>query len=174
MKIYFLDKNAKVVQELKNCFKDCDNVEIVQSDFKDFMNVYDVECVASSGNSFGIMTGGYDLAIVQFFGEDIMKTVQTYIKKHYNGQQPVGTAFCINILNHSKKLIHSPSMVIPSKIKDENVVYSCVLQTLLLAKNNNIKSVVIPAFGCGCGRIDFKIAAKLMRKAFDDYNNKSY
>lgn len=170
MKIYFLDKNVKVVKELKKCFKDCDNVEVVQSDFNDFMRIYDVECVVSSGNSFGVMTGGYDLAVVRFFGKDLMKTVQAYIKKNYNGQQPVGTAFCINILNSNKKLIHSPSMVIPSKIKDESVVYFCTLQTLSQAKSNNIKSVVIPAFGCGCGGVDFKIASKLMRKAFDDHN----
>lgn len=41
--------------------------------FTDFMDTYDVECVVSPANSFGLMDGGYDLTITMWFGGGPMK-----------------------------------------------------------------------------------------------------
>ena len=64
-----------------------------------------MECIVSPANSYGLMDGGYDLAITKYFGKELMKEVQEYIIKHFHGEQPVATSFCIDIPNTKKKLI---------------------------------------------------------------------
>ena len=172
MEIYLLDKNEDMIKAWQKCFEGT-GVKIVQSDFEDFMKNYDVECVVSPGNSFGLMTGGYDLAISNFFGEKLAKNVQKYIMDEFNGEQPVGTAFLIDILRTNKKLIHCPSMRLPEPIKDVMVIYFCMRESLKVAKKNKVESIVIPAFGCGCGKVDKYVCASLMRLAFDEMEKKT-
>ena len=171
MKIYLIDRNKLMTIEWKKYFCDTQDVEIIHTDFESFMKIYDVECVVSPANSYGIMTGGYDLAITEWFGPQLMKKVRDVIKNNYDGEQPVGTSLCVEIPNSDKKLIHTPTMRIPSRIEDSNVVYRCMKSTLLLAKEKNIHSIVIPAFGGSCGGLDQDVIASLMKKAYDDVIN---
>ncbi|MCQ3907543.1 MAG: macro domain-containing protein [Mycoplasmoidaceae bacterium] len=130
------------------------------------MDKYKVECVVSPGNSHGIMTGGYDAAITDYFGIQLTKNVQAYINKKFNGTQPVGSAFIIDIPNSTIKLIHCPTMVEPSIIKNTKVVKDCMYATLQEANKHNIKSIVIPAFGGFTGRVGPYELAKLMYEAY--------
>src|SRR5436190_590649 len=68
------------------------NVEVVKSYFQD-MRRYD--CLVNSGNSFGLMDGGIDSAIVAHFGEELRARVQAHILAEYLGEQPVGTSFIV-------------------------------------------------------------------------------
>ena len=43
-------------------------MEVVLADFADFMANYQVDCVVSPGNSRGVMAGGYDRALSEYFG----------------------------------------------------------------------------------------------------------
>lgn len=152
MKIYLLDRNEEMVRMWKLYFCDFPSVKIVCDDFAHFMNTHDVECVVSPANSYGLMDGGYDAAITDYFGDEIIQAVQSYIRENYFCEQPVGTSFIIDIPNSNKKLIHTPTMRVPHVIQDPFVVYQCMRTTLICAMQNNVKSIVIPAFGGHCGR----------------------
>ena len=76
MKIYLLDIN-KEMTDAWNKYFDLPNVEIVNEDFATFMNKHpNIEAVVSPANSFGLMDGGYDKAITDYFGKQLMKDVQ--------------------------------------------------------------------------------------------------
>lgn len=126
---------------------------------------YDVDCVVSPGNSHGVMAGGYDRALSEYFGWDLTKRVQAYIIENFEGQQPVGTSFIIDTGMDGINLIHTPSMINPSRIKDPNVVYDCTKSTLEVAIENNVQSIVIPAFGGACGGLSPAVIAEKMHKA---------
>ena len=171
MKIYLLDRNPLMVAEWKKYFKNVRDVEVIYNDFEIFMETYDVECVVSPADSYGFMDGGYDLAITNYFGEALMEKVQRLIIKNCFGEQPVGTSMFLSIPNSDKKLIHTPTMRIPSEIKDPMVIYHCMRSTLTAAIKHEVNSIVIPAFGGYCGNVDFDIIAKLMREAYDQIKN---
>ena len=171
MKIYLLDINPKMVDSWKKHFADLTDVEIVCEDFSDFMKNNDIECVVSPANSYGIMDGGYDLAITHYFGVKLMIEVQKHIINNYFGEQPVGSSFILEIPNTNQKLIHTPTMRIPSVIIDPKIVYHCMRSTLICALQNDIKSIVIPAFGGCCGCLEYDDISFLMRKAYDQIKN---
>ena len=51
--------------------------------------------------------------------------------------------------------------------KDKQVIYQCMRTTLILAKQNNIKSILIPMFGGLAGGVHPQRIAELMRLAYD-------
>ena len=81
MKIYLLDNNPVICKTWNLYFEGEREVEVVCDDFKYFMDTTDVECVVSPANSFGIMDGGYDLAISEWLEWKQQDLVQDYIKK---------------------------------------------------------------------------------------------
>ncbi len=94
------------------------------------------------------MDGGFDLAISAEFGWGLQNRVQEYIVEHYKGEQPIGSSFIIDIGTNNMKLIHTPTMRIPFAVKDPMIVYQCMRTTLMVALENHIETIVIPAF-CG-------------------------
>ena len=172
MKIYLLDISQNMISWWEKYFKNCENVEVVCDEFSRFMNSHnDIQCIVSPANSYGLMDGGYDLAITKYFGDELQQKVQEYIIENLYGEQPVGTSIIVDI-NDRQKLIHTPSMRIPSRIKDPMVVYHCMRTCLMTAINNNVENIVIPAFGGSCGELDFSIIANMMYHAYDQvFNN---
>ena len=65
-----------------------------------------VQCVVSPANSYGSMDGGYDAAIIDYFGIQLEKAVQKYILDNFYGEQPVGTSFTIDIPGTEQKLMN--------------------------------------------------------------------
>lgn len=169
MKVYLLDINIQVVNEWQKLFNKEEKVFVVLDDFKNFMDNNDIDCVVSPGNSKGIMAGGYDRAISEYFGWDLTNKVQKFIVENFNGSQPVGTSQIFEIDNYNQKLIHTPTMLYPSAINDYNILYDCTKNTLDLALNNNIKSIVLPAFGGACGKVPPDILAQKMYEAYKDF-----
>ena len=135
------------------------------------MRTHEVECVVSPANAFGLMDGGYDGAISQWFGNQLQKRVQQYIIDNYFGEQPVGTSFIIDAGRNGQKLIHTPTMRVPSKIIDPAVVYQSMRTTLMVAIKNGVSSIVIPVFGGAKGGVDIELAAKLMWLGYDRIMN---
>ena len=166
MKIYLLERNPRKYAALQRAFEGTD-AEIVWEDFLSFMKSHDVECVVSPANAYGLMDGGYDAAITEWFGEQLQKRVQRYILDHYYGEQPVGTSFLIDAGKGGQKLIHTPTMRVPSKILDPAVVYQSMRTTLMVALENGVESIVIPLFGGTTGAVAPDLAATLMRLAYD-------
>jgi len=125
-----------------------------------------VNCVVSPANSFGLMDGGFDLAITKWYGDQLQKRVQKYIIDNYYGEQPVGTSFIIETGNENEYLIHTPTMRVPERILDARVIYHCMRSALIEAKKHNIESIVIPMFGGTTGCIPSNIIASLMYEAY--------
>jgi len=166
MKIYLLDRNKEMIKSWKMYFDRIENVEIVHDEFANFMNTHKVECVVSPANSFGLMDGGYDLAITEWFGYELMERVQRYIEENFYGEQPVATSFSIYTGYKQVKLIHTPTMREPESIKEPLVIYQCMRTTLMEAIRCNFESIVIPAFGGGCGQLNYDLIAKMMYQGF--------
>lgn len=170
MDIFLLDRNGGLVDLWQQYFSE-DNVMPVRGFFDVFMDPYDVQCVVSPANSYGIMDGGYDGAITRYFGDGLQRCVQDRIINHYYGEQPVGTSFMVDIPGSDKKLIHTPTMRAPSAIADPLVVYRCMRTTLMCALNNRVESIVIPAFGGATGNVPYRSIAALMKEAYDQVMN---
>lgn len=171
MKIVLLDINNEMTEEWKRVFKGFKDVEIVCDYFHNYLNNHDVECIVSPANSYGLMDGGYDLAITRYFGKELAKTVQNKIIKEHFGEQVVGTSLIVDIPGTNKKLIHTPSMRVPSFIKDPMIVYYCMRSTLMCAIKNNVKSIIIPAFGGATGDLSPDVIAIMMSEAYKQIKN---
>lgn len=171
LKIYLLDINDKMVAAWREYFGGESNVELVCDDFYHFMNVTKVDCVVSPANAFGLMDGGYDLAITNWFGGNLQKKVQKYIIENLYGEQPVGTSIVIDTEKNGIKLIHTPSMRAPSPISDQDVVYQCMRTCLIAALQSGVKSMVIPAFGGLTGGLLPSTVARLMYRAYKQICN---
>lgn len=182
MKIYLLDINKNMVDAWCKYFKDVDDVEIVHDYFNNFMdNHLDIEAVVSPANSFGLMDGGYDKAITDYFGDGLMKDVQKSILFNWCGEQPVGTSMSVPIFNRIIDtilgfkiviLIHTPTMRTPEVIKDSRIIYQCMRTTLIEALKQKVDSIVIPAFGGLTGRVPCDEIAKMMYLAYKQIYNK--
>lgn len=105
MTIYLLCRNLEMLVEWKQQFAECRDVDVVIDDFAHFMDTHKVQCVVSPANSYGSMDGGYDAAIIDYFGIQLEKVVQKYILDNFYGEQPVGTSFTIDIPGTEQKLM---------------------------------------------------------------------
>lgn len=171
MKIYIINRGEVQLRYVKLYFHGESNVECVAAEFDEFLRSNPVQCIVSPANAFGLMDGGYDLAITHYFGNQLQKRVQQHIIDHYYGEQPVGTSFMIDAGKEGRKLIHTPTMRTPQPIKDPLVIYQCMRTTLMCAYENNLDSLLIPLFGGGCGEVQPKIIAEMMWKAYDQIHN---
>lgn len=170
MKIYLVDYTLPIVSAWQEVFKDCKDVFPVQSDLKEFVNkTKGIDAVATPGNSYGVMTGGFDLAVIHTFGKKLMTVVQDHIKKQYKGCQPVTSVFDIAIPDSKIHLLHCPTMAMPQVISDPNTVYECTKNTLALAKKNKYETIVLPAFGGLTGGVPAEEEAKQMFRAYQEF-----
>ena len=165
MKIYLIERDYQKFQYLKECFIE-EDVVLVNDSFQSFMAKNKVQCVVSPANAFGLMDGGYDLAITEWYGNQLQDRVQEHIIKNFFGEQPVGTSFIIETNKDNQYLIHTPTMQTPQLIKDPRVIYQCMRSTLIEARKNNIESILIPMFGGSCGGVKPQIVAKMMWAAY--------
>lgn len=89
MKIYIINRGEVQLRYVKLYFHGESNVEYVAAEFDEFLRSNPVQCIVSPANAFGLMDGGYDLAITHYFGDQLQKRVQQHIIDHYYGEQPV-------------------------------------------------------------------------------------
>lgn len=170
IKVVLCDTNKFMTACWDVVFKQYENVKIFNGSLDDlFKKSKGIECIVSPANSFGMMDGGYDLAITNYYKNkdiDIISIVQNQLATDHLGEQPVNTAMLIRDESIYPKLIHTPTMRFPMDIQDTDNVYMCMKETLLCAMRNNIKTIVIPAFGGGCGRVRCEAIAKQMFMAY--------
>ena len=163
--VYLLSRSAGMVAAWEDAFEDADNVIAVHGEFARFMDEHpEVDCVVSPANSYGIMDGGYDHAITNYFGHDLMDAVQQKIAHEWLGEQPVGTS--ISVEHAGMTLIHSPAMRVPSAFVAPMAVYHCMRTALIEAMRCRVETMVVPAFGAGIGMLPFDVVADLMAAAY--------
>ena len=167
--IVLLDINPEMTEAWSRIFCEDENIEIVNSELKAFLkNNKDIDGVVSPANSFGLMDGGYDKAITEYFGPFLYNAVQNTILDEYYGEQPVGTCIKVDIPGSNICLLHAPSMRTPEHIIDPRVIYSCMRCTLVVAVREGLKKIVVPAFGGLTGAVPPRIIAYLMKQAYED------
>lgn len=155
----------------ENSFRDFDNVTVHRGIFE---QLTDIDCLVSPANSFGLMDGGMDLAITNYFGNQLQERVQKYIIDEYYGEQPVGTSFVIETNNELiEYLAHTPTMRVPRVIKDTDNVYRATMATLIAIEKygKEINTVALPAFGAGVGMLHPVDVAYQMSLAFKHFEN---
>ena len=165
MEIILLDNKKEMCQAWEKYFGEFKDVKIV-CEFLEFANLDDVDCYVSPANSYGLMDGGYDKALTMLFEVELQRRVQDYIISNLYGEQQVGSSIIVDIPGEKKKLIHTPTMRVPARIKDPEVVYTSMRSTLICALENNVGKIVIPAFGGATGRLAPDVVAEEMFKAY--------
>lgn len=169
-KIYLLSISPTMVDAWNDAFEDEPDVIVVHGDFARFMDKHpEVDCIVSPANSYGLMDGSYDYAITKYFDKELMRAVQSRILDVWFGEQPVGTS--ISVKHKGITLIHTPTMRIPSTIVDPMVVYHSMRSTLVEALRDDVRAMVVPAFGAGCGMLPFDVVATLMAAAYRQVAN---
>jgi O-acetyl-ADP-ribose deacetylase (regulator of RNase III) len=157
------------------------NVEVAHCSFEQ-LHTYD--CLVSPANSFGMMDGGIDAAIIQFFGISLMERVQKKILDEYLGEQSVGTSFIIET-GHPQYpfLAHTPTMRVPMQIVGTDIPYVAMWAMLLAVEQHNrdsatptlrerkrkIEVIACPGLGTGIGKIAPDEAARQMALAYDHF-----
>ncbi len=170
-KLILVDPESGLCDAWRLCFDGLAGVEIVHGRFES-LDRYD--CMVSAANSFGLMDGGVDLAIIQFFGLELMDAVQERILREFRGEQPVGTSFIIET-GHPEHpfLAHTPTMRVPMPITRTDNVYQAMWAMLLAVDRHNaagsgmpIRSIACPGLGTATGRVPFDEAARQMSCAY--------
>lgn len=160
------DTDNWLCDEWHKYFDDMPEIKIINN-CVDLENM-NYDCVVSPANSFGIMDGGFDLALVNYFGHELMKRVQDKIRAEYAGEQPVGT--CLIVETGNKKhpyLAHTPTMRIPRIIKEYDTIYNAMRAMLLeVRKYPDIKTVLCTGLGTATGKVPPAVAAKQMYMAY--------
>jgi O-acetyl-ADP-ribose deacetylase (regulator of RNase III) len=142
-----------------------------------FEQVATYDCLVSPANSFGLMDGGVDLAISQFFGPALQARVQHIVLTQYTGEQPVGTSFLVETHHPEHPFVaHTPTMRVPMSIAATDHVY-LAMKALLEAvrafnqQGDRIQTVLCPGLGTATGRMPVEEAARQMALAYHYYKH---
>ncbi len=174
-KLILVAPKVELCRSWESYFQGLPNIEIVQGYFQNLSNF---DCMVSAANSFGLMDGGVDLAIIDFFGQKLMQSVQANILQKYLGEQPVGTSMIIKT-EHPKHpfIAHTPTMRLPMQISHTDNVYVAMWAMLLAVREHNqnnaqaIEIVACPGLGTATGKMPFSEAAQQMALAYQNFLN---
>lgn len=172
-KLILTAPNQSLFTAFQDRFIEFADVEIIGDRFE---WISEFDCLVSPANSFGMMDGGMDAAIIKFFGVSLEYRVKERILKNYLGEQPVGTSFVIET-GHPKHpfLAHTPTMRVPRSIQGTDIPYVAMWAMLLAVWQHNntsqqkIKRVVCPGLGTGIGQVPYSEAARQMAVAYDNF-----
>jgi O-acetyl-ADP-ribose deacetylase (regulator of RNase III) len=173
LKLILVDPKPELSLAWRKHFGGLPNVEIVTGYFEDLP---EFDCMVSAANSFGLMHGGVDAAIVHFFGSGLMDRVQRRILDEFLGEQPVGTSIIVETGQSRHPFIaHTPTMRVPMEISRTDNVYLAMWAMLLAVRRHNqsserrINLVACPGLGTTTGRVPYPEAARQMALAYTNF-----
>lgn len=173
--IILVDVQRELCENWQEAFKDFSEIKVHHGYFQE-IKAYD--CLVSPANSFGLMDGGIDLAIRNYFGIKIQYNVQKIIQKEFYGEQPVGTSIIVDTEHEEHPfLAHTPTMRVPCDISNTDNVYNAMFAMLRAVSNFNktskykIEKVLCPGLGTATGRVPLKEAARQMSIAYKHFMN---
>ena len=179
MRIIIVNRSKDVADSFAQEFRVLPIVELRTGGFEE-LPAFD--CIATAGNSFGLMDAGIDLAIVRFFGRGLMEKIQSRILDEYRGEQPVGTSMIVETgMAKHPCVAHTPTMRTPMNIAGTDHVYLATWASLLAASAYNreleqagsvkkpIDVLALPGFGTGTGGFTPAEAALQMRLACENF-----
>ncbi len=173
LKLILVAPNPLLYAAFDEHFHYLPNVEIVNCYFEELL---EYGCLVSPANSFGLMDGGMDAAIIRYFGRSLMTQVHHQLLDEYLGEQPVGTSLIVET-GHPQHpfLAHTPTMRVPMSIAGTDIPYIAMWAMLLAVRRHNrqqtrlIESVACPGLGTGIGRVPYHEAARQMALAYDHF-----
>ncbi len=173
MKLTLVNPYADLCTAWQDYFGDLPGYEIVQDYFE---NLADYDCMVSAANSFGLMDGGVDLAIICYFGDQLERRVQARILDEWVGEQPVGTSMIVET-DHEKHpfIAHTPTMRCPMDITHTDNVYLAMWAMLVTVSrynqsaNRKIDIIACPGLGTHHGKMPAKEAARQMALAYRNF-----
>ena len=179
LKIYLCDFSTSMCNAWRKSLKEADgyheNIEVFEGSFHDFMTTHpDIDGIVSPANSYRLMDGGYDKSIIEWFGTETMQAVQTAIIKEWFGEQPVGSCLVVPVptnVTYGQFILHTPTMRVPSIIEDLEVVYHCTRSCIIAALKAELNSIVVPASGGCCGKVNHNMIADYMERAFYSFED---
>ena len=113
------------------------------------------DAVICPGNSFGHMTGGFDLGVVETFGKEVEEFIQSRIQKEYYGMLPVGHSICVVL--HERLFVYIPTMFVPTRFTDAILPYMSMYSALIAIRNwereaeMDTENILCPLFCAGTG-----------------------
>lgn len=131
------------------------------------------DAVLTPGNSFGHMTGGFDLGVVEVFGRPVQAAVLKMIKEKYNGMMPVGSAEVVVV--DGKAIVYIPTMMVPTSFTDPIAPYMAMHQGLralalhMAETDTFFARLVCPLFCTGTGTIDPETALYQQNQALVEF-----
>lgn len=157
--------------EWRKAFDGLPRFEVVHGRFED---LGEFDGMVAAGNSFGLMDGGVDASITEYFGVELMARVQRRILDEFLGEQPVGTSILVET-GHPRHpwVAHTPTMRHPMTIAKTDHPYSALRAALLAVHHHNgspsvapIRRLACPGLGTGVGRVPAAEAARQMALAY--------
>ncbi len=129
----------------------------------------DVEALVNPVNTVGVMGKGLALAFKQVFPE----TFKPYQEACKTGLLQIGSVFSFQ-LNQSQNprfIIHVPTKKHFSERSSLEIVARDLDALIVDIKRLEIRSVALPALGCGLGGLKWANVLPLIRQAFEDLPN---
>jgi O-acetyl-ADP-ribose deacetylase (regulator of RNase III) len=173
MQLIIVDRGKEFCDVARWQFRERPEVQFVCGKFEDLPG-YD--CVVTAGNSFGLMDAGMDLAVVRYFGRQVMEEIQRLIVEDYLGEQPVGTCLIVPTGHPAHPFVaHAPTMRIPMNIAGTDHVYLAMWAALTVVHRHNrsgarkIETLACPGLGTGTGGVDVLEAALQLRLAYEHF-----
>lgn len=163
-KLVLVDQAPALVATWKRAFQAHPEVEVVNGDILSIARV----AVVSPANSYGYMDGGIDRLYVDFFGQQLQRTVTEAISRQPEGTLLVGAALLVPT-GHERipLLVVAPTMMLPGPTTAAHVFFamSAILQ-LADRHRDRLTELYCPGLGTGIGRVPFEDAAAEMAAAY--------
>ncbi|CAB5184517.1 unnamed protein product [Rhizophagus irregularis] len=131
---------------------ECLKVQIHNEPFQSLLKTKEIDCIVSPANSFGLMDGGLDYDLSEYYGgvNTLIPVVQKEIEKEWCGEQNVGTCMLVDLRNLIKQLpskenypvylAHCPTMRTPKALDPcDDIVYRCTWALLTHIRNHNAR-----------------------------------
>ena len=157
-------------QALKRAFADLPGVTVHAGLIEDLPRI---DCIISAGNSFGLMDGGVDASIAEFFGPEAQRAVQERIRAEHLGELPVGACLLLETRRPTHPfLAYAPTMRVPMDIARTDNVYLALWAALCTIHRHNrntdrpIQDVASPLLGAGAGHVPYAEASRQMALAY--------
>ena len=171
--LWLIHPETAAIQAFQDRFAHLPDVRYFQSSYED-LEAHD--CFVTAANCYGIMNAGIDAAVIRKHGDELRQRIQHRLLDEYLGEQPVGTALIEPTGNPSEPyLCHAPTMRVPGSICGTDHVYLATFAALTeiyrynTAHEHPIRTVALPAMGCGFGGMEFTEAARQMAAAYQHY-----
>jgi O-acetyl-ADP-ribose deacetylase (regulator of RNase III) len=140
------------------------DVEVIDGSIFDFPS----DGIVSPANSFGVMDGGLDGKLRDFFGLGIESLVRSAIQREYQGEMPVGCATIVETGDpRFRYLISAPTMRVPERVADTLNAYLAMRAILIKATAWKLESVAIPGLCALSGGMAPEVVARQMRTAYE-------